>query len=74
MQIQLAELSDDVDEYQTRSEIPPDKLVERMKELIREISGTQAILEQTRSEKQALDDKFANDIARFRRLVSSNQQ
>lgn len=74
MQIQLAELSDDVDEYQTRSEIPPDNLVDRMKELIREISGIQAMLEQTRSEKQALDDKFANDIARFRRLVSSNQQ
>jgi chromosome segregation ATPase len=74
MQIHLAELSDNVDEYQTRNEIPPDNLVERMKELIREIAGTQTTLEQARSEKQALDDKFANDLARFRRLTASNPQ
>ncbi len=74
MQIHLAELSDNVDEYQSRNEIPPDNLVELMKELIREIAGTQATLEQTRSEKQALDDKFANDLTRFRRLTASHPQ
>jgi chromosome segregation ATPase len=74
MQIHLAELSDNIDEYQVRNEIPPDNLVNRMKELIREIAATQATLEQQRSEKQALDDKFANDITRFHRLTAATQQ
>ena len=74
MQIHLAELSDNFDEYQSRNEIPPDNLVNRMKELIREIASTQATLEQTRSEKQAQEDKFANDITRFRRLTTGNPQ
>jgi len=72
MQLRLAELSDNVDEYQARSEPPPDSLVERMKELIREIAETQKALEQKRSEKQLLDDRFANDITRFRSLTASN--
>jgi len=72
MQIQLAELSENVDEYQARNEIPPDSLVERMKELIREIADTQKALEQKRSEKQLLDDRFATDITRFRSLTASN--
>jgi chromosome segregation ATPase len=74
MQIHLAELSDNIDEYQVRNEIPPDTLVNRMKELIREIAETQETLEQQRNEKQALDDKFANDITRFRRLVTATRQ
>jgi chromosome segregation ATPase len=74
MQIHLAELSDNIDEYQVRNEIPPDTLVNRMKELIREIAETQGTLEQQRNEKQALDDKFANDITRFRRLVTATRQ
>ena len=74
MQIQLAKLSDNIDEYQVRNEIPPDNLVFRMKELIREIAGTQEALEQQRSEKHALDEKFANDITRFRRLTAGTPQ
>jgi Domain of unknown function (DUF4124) len=72
MQIHLAELSDNVDEYQARNEIPPDELLDRMKELIREISGTQELLAQKRSEKKQLDEKFENDLTRFRRLTTGN--
>lgn len=72
MQTQLAELSESVDEYQARNEIPPDDLVDRMKKLISEIDDTQKVLEQKRSEKQLLDDRFANDITRFRSLTASN--
>jgi chromosome segregation ATPase len=74
MQIQLAKLSDNIDEYQVRNEVPPDNLVNRMKALIREINETQAALEQQRSEKHAMDSKFANDITRFRRLTAANRQ
>jgi hypothetical protein len=72
MQIHLAELSDNVDEYQTRNEIPPDNLVELMKDLIREIAGTQDLLDQQRKEKQLLDERYENDLIRFRRLTTSN--
>jgi len=72
MQIHLAELSDNVDEYQERNEIPPDNLLESMKKIIREIAGTQESLEQKRSEKQQLDERFENDLARFRRLTAGN--
>jgi TolA-binding protein len=72
MQIHLAELSDNIDEYQSRNEIPPDNLVEHMRELIREIADTQEVLEQKRSEKRSLDEKFENDLIRFRKLTTSN--
>jgi chromosome segregation ATPase len=72
MQIHLGELSDNIDEYQTRNEIPPDDLVERMKELIREISGTQELLEQKRKEKQVLDDRFETGLLRFRQLTAAD--
>jgi chromosome segregation ATPase len=73
MQIQLAELSDNVDEYQVRNEIPPDNLVESMKQIIREIAATQKLLAQKRSEKKVLDDRFQNDLTRFRRLTADTQ-
>jgi chromosome segregation ATPase len=72
MQIHLAELSDNVDEYLSRNDPPPNDLLERMKELIRDIEDTQKALEQKRSEKQLLDDRFAKDITRFRSLTASN--
>ncbi len=72
MQIHLGELSDNIDEYQTRNEIPPDSLVERMKELIREIAGTQELLEQKRREKQMLDDRFETGLVRFRQLTAAD--
>jgi len=71
-QMHLTELSDNIDEYQSRNEIPPEDLVDRMKELIREISETQAVLEQKRGRKQELDEKFSRDITRFRQLTASN--
>jgi hypothetical protein len=74
MQIHLAELSDNIDEYQSRNEIPPDNLIGRMKEIIREIRNTQKLLDQKRSEKQSLDDRFDKDITRYRKLTASNQQ
>ena len=72
MQIHLAELSDNIDEYQSRNEIPPDNLVDYMRELIRDIADTQEILKQKRSEKLLLDDKFETDLIRFRKLTTSN--
>ncbi|MGB7933041.1 MAG: DUF4124 domain-containing protein [Gammaproteobacteria bacterium] len=73
MQIQLSELSDNASEYQDRNEIPPDTLLDKMRQLIKEIDSTQTMLEKKRKEKQVVAEKFANDINRYRKLIASNQ-
>jgi len=73
MQQHLTELSENFDEYQSHEKAPPDELIERMKELIREISETQTTLEQKRGQKKTQDDRFARDIARYSKLMASEQ-
>lgn len=73
MQKHLAELSDNADEYQSRNETLPDQLLQQMKDLIAEITETESLLQEQRSEKQALDKKFAADIERYRELLVANQ-
>jgi hypothetical protein len=69
---QLSQISDNVSEYQDRNEIPPDSLLETMKQVLQEIETTQEQLKEKRSEKQALVEKFAADINRYRELTSGN--
>jgi len=73
MQTQLSELSDNASEYQGRNEIPPDALLNKMRELIKEIDSTQTLLDKKRKEKQVVVDKFTNDINRYRKLIASSQ-
>jgi hypothetical protein len=73
MQIQLSELSDNASEYQDRSEIPPDTLLDKMRKLIKEIDSTQTLLDNKRKEKQSIVERFTNDINRYRKLVASSQ-
>lgn len=73
MQTRLSELSDNASEYQDRNEIPPDALLNKMRELIKEIDSTQNLLEKQRKEKQVIVEKFTNDINRYRKLIASNQ-
>ena len=73
MQIQLSELSDNASEYQDRNEIPPDELLNKMRELIKKIDSTQTLLDKKRKEKQVIVENFTNDINRYRKLVASNQ-
>jgi len=73
MQIQLSELSDNASEYQDMNEIPPDALLDKMRQLIKEIDSTQTLLERDRKEKQAIVDKFTGDINRYRKLIASSQ-
>ena len=73
MQIQLSELSDNASEYQDRNEIPPDELLNKMRELIKKIDSTQTLLDKKRKEKQVVVEKFTSDINRYRKLVASNQ-
>jgi Domain of unknown function (DUF4124) len=73
MQIQLSELSDNASEYQDRNEIPPDMLLDKMRQLIKEIDSTQTVLENKRREKEDIVEKFTNDINRYRKLIASSQ-
>ena len=72
MQIQLSELSDNASEYQDRNEIPPDELLDKMRQLIKEIDSTQTLLEKKRKDKQIIMERFTNDINRYRKLIASS--
>jgi hypothetical protein len=72
METQLSELSDNASEYQNRGEIPPTLVLDKMRQLIKEIDSTQGLLEDKRKEKQSIVDRYANDLKRYRELVESN--
>lgn len=71
MQAHLTVLSDNADEYQRNNERMPDQLLQQMKELISEVTETESLLQEKRSEKQALEKRFAADLARYRELLSN---
>jgi len=72
MQTQLSELSDNASEYQDRNEIPPDSLLGKLKQLIKEIDSAQKLLDEKRKEKQAISERFTTDINRYHELIDSN--
>jgi len=71
LQRQLAELSDNADEYEKRGEVLPNDLINRMKDVMSEISISEAKLQAKRREKLDAEQKYASDIERFRFLISS---
>lgn len=73
MQSQLSALSDNASEYQDRNEIPPDAVLNKMRQLIEEIDSAQSLLEKKRKEKQVIEERFTSDINRYRKLTASNQ-
>jgi chromosome segregation ATPase len=73
MQTQLSELSDNASEYQNRNEIPPDPLLQRMKQLISEIESTQTVLEAKRKEKRNIEERYTSDINRYHELITGNR-
>ena len=73
MENQLSEVSENASEYQNRNEIPPDSLLSKMRQLIKEIDSTQALLDKKRKEKQDIVERFSNDINRYRKLTAGKQ-
>jgi chromosome segregation ATPase len=71
MQEQLSALSDTADEYQGRDKKIPDQLLQQMKDAIAEITRTESLLQELRSEKQAVEKKFTANIARYQELLAS---
>lgn len=72
MQAHLAELSNNADEYEADGELLPEKLLQEMKQVMREISNSESYLQDKRSLKQKVLDQFEQDIQRFRLLTASN--
>lgn len=72
MQNHLAELSNNADEYEADGELLPDTLLTQMKQVMSEISHTEATLMDKRLQKQKVLDQFEKDIERFRMLTASN--
>ncbi|MGB5260300.1 MAG: DUF4124 domain-containing protein [Gammaproteobacteria bacterium] len=72
MQNHLAELSNNADEYEADGEILPDTLLVQMKQVMAEITETEALLMEKRVEKQKILGQFEQDIQRFRVLTASN--
>jgi hypothetical protein len=71
LQQHLAVLSDNADEYEKRGELLPNELIGQMKDVMSEIAISEAKLQAKRREKQEAEQKYANDIERFRFLISS---
>jgi hypothetical protein len=71
LQQQLEELSDNADEYEKRGEVLPEHLVERMKNVMAEIAGSESELQKMRIRKLDTQEQFASDIERYRFLMSS---
>jgi len=72
MQNHLAELSNNADEYEADGEILPDILLQQMKQVMKEISDTEALLQEKRTQKHKILSQFEKDIERFRMLTASN--
>jgi hypothetical protein len=72
MQARLAELSNNADEYEAGGELLPDNLLREMKQVMQEISDSESHLQDKRSLKQKVLDRFEQDIQRFRVLTASN--
>lgn len=72
MQNHLADLSNNADEYEADGELLPDTLLRQMKQVMSEISNTEALLMEKRVQKQKVLDQFEKDIQRFRVLTASN--
>ncbi|MEZ5541503.1 MAG: DUF4124 domain-containing protein [Pseudomonadota bacterium] len=71
LQRRLEELSDNADEYERRGEVLPNDLVNQMKDVMSEISISEAKLQAKRHEKLEAETRYNDDIERFRYLMSS---
>lgn len=71
LQQHLEELSDNADEYEKRGEVLPETLVDKMKNVMAEISSSESELQKMRLEKLDTQEKFTSDIERYRVLMTS---
>jgi hypothetical protein len=69
LQLRLAKLSDNADEYERVDEILPEELVEQMKNVLAQISRNEELMEPKLSEKNEIEQKYADTLVRYRELT-----
>jgi len=72
MQIHFAELSDNADEYESRGQKLPEVLLGQMKNVMQGIAQSEELLALKSKEKTDIENQYAQDIKRYRKLTASN--
>ena len=72
MQIELDELSDSADEYESRSKKVPEVLLGRMKNVMRGIRQGKDLVALKQREMKKLEQQYSEDIKRYRLLTANN--
>jgi hypothetical protein len=72
MQIQLSELSDSADVYESRGQKLPEVLLGEMKNIMSNIAQGEELLALKQQEKTTIEKQYSKDIARYRQLTASN--
>ncbi|HAJ91167.1 MAG TPA: hypothetical protein DCO71_00865 [Gammaproteobacteria bacterium] len=73
MQIELDELSDSADEYESRGKKVPEVLLGRMKNVMRGIRQGEDLAVLKQQEKKKLEQQYNKDIERYRLLTANDQ-
>ena len=73
MQIELDELSDSADEYESRGKKVPEGLLGRMKNVMRGIRQGEDLVALKQQEKEKLERQYNEDIERYRLLTANDQ-
>ena len=73
MQIELDELSDSADEYESRGKKIPEVLLGRMKNVMRGINQGEELVALKQKEKEKLEQQYNEDIKRYRMLTANGQ-
>jgi len=73
MQIELDELSDSADEYESRGNKVPEVLLGRMKNVMRGIRQGKDLVVLKQQEKKKLEQRYNEDIERYRLLTANDQ-
>ena len=72
MQIELDELSDSADEYESRGRKVPEGLLGRMKNVMRGIRQGEDLVSLKQQEKEKLEQQYNEDIERYRLLTAND--
>ena len=72
MQIHLAELSENADEYEGKGQKPPEVLLGQMKNVMQSINQSEELLALKLREKTRIRQQYSEDIKRYRLLTASN--
>ena len=70
LQIQMEELSDNADEYESRDKKVPEGLQARMKNILENIRQGEELIVLKQQQKRQLEQQFSDDIKRYRMLTS----